>query len=122
MSTSTPFKINVSFKNKDNQTLCWVYNCRGEYGKSFLIITDNSSKTPYFKSVAFEFEKKLREIGLDIPMIEWFPTSRSYRLPEPEEGWWNNKEQTWYEDEEWITTLNGIFREIKEDFNAGKFD
>ena len=114
--------INVTFKNQENRTLCWVYNCRGEYGKPFLIITDNSTKTPYFKSVSIEFEKKLREIGLDVPMIEWFPTSRSYKLPEPEEGWWNNKEKTWYEDEEWMDILNGIFSEIKKDFDAGKFD
>lgn len=111
--------VDVSF-SQDHKIVCWVYNCRGEYGKPFLIITDNSTKTPYFNRVSFEFEKKLKEIGLDIPMIEMFPTSRSYRLPE--NGWWNNKEHKWYEKEEWMAILNKILSEIKEDFDAGKFD
>lgn len=111
--------VDVSF-SQDHKIICWAHNCHGEYGKPFLIISDNNSKTPYFKRVSSEFEKKLKEIGLDIPMVEWFPTSRSYRLPE--NGWWNNKERKWYEKEEWMSILNKIFSEIKEDFNAGKFD
>lgn len=112
--------IKVSFKKEENQTLCLVYSYCGEYGKPFLFITDNSTKTPYFKSISFEFERKLRDIGFNVPMVEWLPTCRIYRLPE--KGWWNNKEHKWYEKEEWITILNGIFSEINEDFNAGKFD
>lgn len=122
MSMNDPFKINVTFKKQQGgRTLCWIYNYCGEYDKPFLIITDNSSKTPYFESISFEFERKLREIGLGVPMVEWFPTFRSYRLPE-EGSWWNDKEQKWYEEEEWMDVLDRIFSEIKEDFDAGKFD
>lgn len=112
--------IKVSFKKEEDQTLCLVYNCCGEYGKPFLFISDNCSGTPYFKSISFEFERKLIDIGFNVPMVELLPTCRLYYLPD--KGWWNNNEHRWYEKEEWMTVLNGIFSEINEDFKAGKFD
>ena len=95
---------------KDNKIICFVYTDLGEYGKPFLYITDNSSKSDLFKTVSELFEEKVYEIGLRSLWCERLPTARLYRLPDY--SWWNDKEDKWCEKDQWMVILNNIFNEI----------
>lgn len=112
-------EIDVAFRH-ERPILCWAHTRMGDYGKLFLVISDNSSGTDYFKAISSEFDRKVEETGLRSLMVDWYTTSRIYRLPD--NGWWNAKENRWYERGEWIATVNKLLGEINEDFKAGKFD
>lgn len=105
----------------DKGIVCWVYSIYGDYGKPYLIISDNDSGTKYFQHIANAFEKELNDIGLNTPLCELGRSTYSYRLPDIK-SWWNRKEQRWYEQEEYEEVLMNVFKSIKEDFVAGKFD
>lgn len=96
--------------NRGNKIICFIYTSIGRYSKPFLYITDNGTGNEYFKTIANKFEYKLHEIGLQSLMCEFTSSSRIYRLPD--DGWWNEKEERWYENEEWNETLKNIFDEI----------
>lgn len=96
--------------NQDGKIVCWIYSCAGDYGKPYLIITNNSSGTDYFKDIAGKFEHELAKRGMQSLMCEYCRECRSYRLPE--HSWWNEKERRWYEKEVWTQVLEELFTNI----------
>ncbi len=101
----------VSFTIKQgSKIVCWIYSCAGDYGKPYLIITNNSSGTDYFQDISDKFEHELDKRGLQSLMCEYCRNCRSYRLPD--DSWWNEKEKRWYKKEEWTQVLEELFTNI----------